>query len=66
MTSTTEIKKELISIIVNYNEQMTENLKEALENFHDKIESDTEWKEKQKNIWLLVDLWWYQYFTQHY
>ncbi len=50
MTSTTEIKKELISIIVNYNEQMTENLKEALENFHDKIESDTEWKETQKNI----------------
>ena len=60
MTSTTEIKKELISIIVNYNEQMTENLKEALENFHDKIESDTEWKEKQKNIYSLVDLWWYQ------
>lgn len=42
MTSTTEIKKELISIIVNYNQQMTEALKEALENFHDEIESDTE------------------------
>ena len=42
MTSTTEIKKELINIIVNYNGQMTENLKEALENFHDEIESDTE------------------------
>ncbi len=42
MTSTSEIKRELISIIINYNQEMTDDLKETLENLHDKIESDKE------------------------
>ena len=42
MISTSEIKKELISIIADYREQMSKDLEQALENLHDEIESDKE------------------------
>jgi nucleoid DNA-binding protein len=42
MTSTSEIKRELISIISDYKETMSKDLEQALENLHDEIESDKE------------------------
>jgi|TARA_R100001509_G_scaffold47085_2_gene25464 nucleoid DNA-binding protein len=42
MISTSEIKKELISIIVDYKQTMSKDLEQALENLHDEIESDKE------------------------
>ena len=42
MTSTSEIKRELISIISDYKEIMSKDLEQALENLHDEIESDKE------------------------
>ena len=42
MTSTSEIKRELISIISDYKQTMSKDLEQALENLHDEIESDKE------------------------
>ena len=42
MISTSEIKRELISIITDYKETMSKDLEQALENLHDDIESDKE------------------------
>jgi hypothetical protein len=42
MVSTSEIKRELISIITDYKETMSKDLQQALENLHDDIESDKE------------------------
>ena len=42
MTSTSEIKRELIIIISDYKETMSKDLEQALENLHDEIESDKE------------------------
>ena len=42
MISTSEIKKELIRIIVDYKQTMSKDLEQALENLHDEIESDKE------------------------
>ena len=42
MISTSEIKRELISIIADYKETMSKDLEQALENLHDEIESDKE------------------------
>ena len=42
MISTSEIKRELISIITDYKETMSKDLQQALENLHDDIESDKE------------------------
>jgi len=42
MISTSEIKRELISIITDYKQIMSKDLEQALENLHDEIESDKE------------------------
>jgi hypothetical protein len=42
MISTSEIKRELICLIVDYKETMSKDLQQALENLHDEIESDKE------------------------
>ena len=42
MTSTSEIKRELICIISDYKQTMSKELEQALENLHDEIESDKE------------------------
>ncbi len=42
MRSTSEIKRELISIISDYKQTMSKDLEQALENLHDEIESDKE------------------------
>lgn len=40
MHSTTDIKKAILLILINF--KMTKKLKQELENLHDEIESDTE------------------------
>ena len=42
MISTSDIKQEIQLILRDYRETMTKNLEQALENLHDKIESDKE------------------------
>ena len=42
MISTSEIKKELISIIADYKQTMSKDLEQALEYLHVEIESDKE------------------------
>ena len=42
MISTSEIKRKLICLIVDYKEKMSKDLEQALENLHDEIESDKE------------------------
>ena len=44
MSSTSQIKRELISIISDYKETMSKDLEQALENLHDEIESDNEYE----------------------
>ena len=44
ISSRSQIKRELISIISDYKETMSKDLEQALENLHDEIESDNEYK----------------------
>ena len=44
MSSKSQIKRELISIIVDYKQTMSKDLEQALENLHDEIESDNEYE----------------------
>ena len=42
MISTSDIKQEIQSILMDYRETMTKDLEQALDNLHDEIESDKE------------------------
>ena len=42
MISTSDIKQEIQSILMDYRETMTKDLEQALNNLHDEIESDKE------------------------